>query len=316
MSKVKYRFNPDSLSYEEVNHRNLMIRKFISHLATGLVFAVLIFLAASYWIDSDREKILKRENKLLETEYEKLLERMEYTSQVVTEVQQRDDDIYRSIFGTEPVKSNFSSPNKYAKVQSFNINWMLSESEKYISKIEKESKTQQKSAEELFNLVKNKSSFLPSFPCIQPIFNKDLKYMPYGFGNRLDPIFKTQQFHRGIDFAIPEGTKVYATADGVISIGDESRTYGKHLKIEHQNGFSTLYANLSKILVKSGQKVKRGDNIALSGNTGKSVTPHLHYEISKNGELQNPVHFLFADITAEQYHQILIFTSRGGLCLD
>ena len=104
--------------------------------------------------------------------------------------------------------------------------------------------------------------------------------------------------HYGQDFSLPKGSPVYATADGRISILKSSfGGFGKYIYIDHGNGYKTVYAHLDKFNVRRGQKVKRGELIAYSGNSGRSTAPHLHYEVHKNGKKVNPINFFFNDLT-------------------
>jgi murein DD-endopeptidase MepM/ murein hydrolase activator NlpD len=152
---------------------------------------------------------------------------------------------------------------------------------------------------------------LASIPAIQPVANKDLKRIASGFGYRIHPIYKTLRMHTGIDFSAPVGTPIYATGDGVVEhLKNKMTGYGKVMMINHGFGYESLYAHMSKIFVKPGEKVKRGQIIGYVGNTGRSTGPHLHYEIRKNGKPVNPVHFFFQDLTPEEYEKVIEISSR------
>ena len=176
---------------------------------------------------------------------------------------------------------------------------------------------QSKSFDEIIELAQNKTTMLASIPAIQPVSNKDLSRMASGFGNRIHPIYKTRKFHAGMDFSAKTGTPIYATGDGEISKIKRSRKgYGNHVVINHGFGYKTLYAHMSKYIVKKRQKVKRGDIIGYVGNTGTSVAPHLHYEVHKDGKKINPVNFYYNDLTPEQFEKMLLISSQSNQSFD
>ena len=158
---------------------------------------------------------------------------------------------------------------------------------------------------------------LASIPAIQPVSNKDLSRMASGYGYRIHPIYKTNKFHAGMDFSAKSGTPIYATGDGVIHKARRSkRGYGNHIVINHGFGYKTLYAHMSKYIVKKGQKIKRGDIIGYVGSTGTSVAPHLHYEVHKDGKKINPVNFYYNDLTPAQYEKMLEISSQNNQSFD
>jgi murein DD-endopeptidase MepM/ murein hydrolase activator NlpD len=165
---------------------------------------------------------------------------------------------------------------------------------------------QNRSYSEIDEMIKNKEAFLRSIPAIQPVSNQDLTRIASGFGYRTDPVYKVQKFHAGLDFAAPQGTPIYATADGTVSEASSSEGgYGNHVIINHGNGYETLFGHMVRMKVASGAKVKRGEVIGWVGSTGKSTGPHCHYEVHKNGEKIDPVFFFYNDLTPEQYNRLL-----------
>ena len=158
---------------------------------------------------------------------------------------------------------------------------------------------------------------LAALPAIQPVSNKDLKRMASGFGYRIDPIYKTRKMHAGMDFSAPSGTPIYATGNGKVSkVRKSRRGYGNHVKIDHGYGYATLYAHMTKYIVREGQKVKRGELIGYVGSTGKSVAPHLHYEVHKDNKKINPVNFYYNDLNPEEYERMLEMCSRSNQSFD
>jgi murein DD-endopeptidase MepM/ murein hydrolase activator NlpD len=158
---------------------------------------------------------------------------------------------------------------------------------------------------------------LASIPAIQPVSNSDLKRIASGFGYRIDPVYKTPRMHAGLDFTAETGTPVYATGDGIVEIaGSQGDGYGNKVLINHGYGYETLYAHNSRVMVRAGEKVKRGQTIALVGNTGKSTGPHCHYEVWKNGTKIDPVNYFFNDLTPEQYDQLLKIAEQSNQSFD
>jgi murein DD-endopeptidase MepM/ murein hydrolase activator NlpD len=193
---------------------------------------------------------------------------------------------------------------------------MLRTSQK-LDYLSKQIVVQSKSYDEILKLVQNKANMLGAIPAIQPVSTKDLKQMASGFGWRTDPIYKMPKFHAGMDFAAPIGTEVYATGDGVVQRADaQASGYGNHIRIDHGYGYMTLYGHLSRTKVRPGQKVKRGEVIGYVGNTGKSTGPHLHYEVYKNGEHQNPINYYFNDLTPDEYEAMLKISANSNQSFD
>ena len=323
MSEAKYRYNPATLSYEKIEYGFIYkLKRLLSFTAIGLIFAAIIIFLAYTFIDSPKEKLLKREIDQLALQYEILNNRLDQTSIVLDDLQERDDNIYRVIFEAEPIpsairKAGFGGINRYEKLQGFDHSNLIIEITKQVDKISKQLYIQSKSFDDVFGMAKNKSEMLAAIPAIQPIANKNLTRVASGFGYRIDPVYKTKKMHAGMDFTAPKGTEIYTTGNGtVVGIKKSKRGYGNHVTIDHGYGYKTLYAHMNKILVRHGQKVKRGEVIGYVGNTGKSLGPHLHYEVIKNGRKINPVNFYFNDLTPEEYEKMIELASRVNQSFD
>jgi murein DD-endopeptidase MepM/ murein hydrolase activator NlpD len=323
MSKVKYRFNTKSLTYEKVKvtFRDRFWR-FTSYLAIGLVFATGTVLLAYKFIDSPKEKMLKREIEALQLQYNLLHKKMDQTQVVLNDLQDRDDNIYRVIFESEPIpnsirQAGFGGSDRYSVFDNYDNAELLKTTTERLDKITKELYIQSKSFDEVVNLAKNKEQLLSSIPAIMPINNKDLRRQPGGFGWRTHPIYKTPEFHPGMDFAAEQGTPIYATGDGVVETADaNAQGYGNHVVINHGFGYQTLYGHMSKMAVKVGKKIKRGELVGYVGSTGLSTAPHIHYEVIKNGEKVNPINFYFNDLTPQQYQIMLEMSSKATQSFD
>lgn len=325
MSKIKYKFNPETLTFQRVE-KNLKKRilSFLFSFIYALFFAILGAILFAYFFDSPKEKALKRENRLMLFHYKELEKKVSEMEQILAEIQYRDDNIYRTLFEVEPIpesirKSGTGGNKKYEEYENLEHSDLIIHTAKRIDQVMKQIYIQSKSFDEIAYLTKNKEKWLQSIPAILPILIKDKFKITSYFGIRYDPVYRNiKKFHEGIDFNCSIGTNVRSTGDGVVhEINYSNRGYGNEIIIDHGFGYKTRYAHLSKILVKKGQKVKRGEIIGKVGNTGKSVGPHLHYEVLKNGKAINPINFFYLDLSPEEYDQMIELSAQeGGIALD
>lgn len=294
----------------------------LSYLATGLVFATITIILAYKYLDSPKEKQLQREISELTLQYELLNNRMGEVSEVLDDIQERDNNVYRTIFEAEPIpasirKAGFGGVERYKELQGYGNSELMVETSKRLDRISKQLYIQSKSFDEVVKLVKNKAKLLASIPAIQPIPNEDLRHQPGGFGWRTHPIYKTPEFHPGMDFAAPEGTEIHATGDGIIERADATaQGYGNHVVINHGFGYETLYGHMLKFVVHVGQQVKRGQLIGYVGSTGLSTAPHVHYEVHKGGQIVNPINFYYNDLTPEQYQKLIELSEQSSQSFD
>jgi murein DD-endopeptidase MepM/ murein hydrolase activator NlpD len=320
--KVKYYFNSHSLKYEKVvvSFKKKFLRA-LAFLSTATVFASVIILIAYSYLDSPKEKQLKREISQLSLQYELLNKRLGQVSTVLSDLQDRDDNIYRVIFEAEPIpgsarQAGYGGVNRYKTLEGFDNSALITETTKKMDKISKQIYIQSKSFDELFTMAKNKANMLVSIPAIQPISNTDLKKVASGFGWRIHPIYKTTKMHTGMDFSASVGTEIYATGNGVVVSSNEDRGYGNNVIINHGYGYQTLYGHMSKIIRKPGQKVNRGDLIGYVGNSGSSTGPHLHYEVIKYNKKINPINFFYNDLSPAEYERMLEISSQSNQSFD
>jgi murein DD-endopeptidase MepM/ murein hydrolase activator NlpD len=323
MSKVKFQFDKRTLTYRkvEVNAKQKLLRVF-SYLAAASVFSVIVILLFTTFFDSPKEKQLKREIAQLELQYRLLGNRMSRVDQVLAELQEKDDDIYRVIFEAEPIpqsvrNAGFGGVNRYRDLEQLANSDIVISTTKRLDELTKKLVVQSRSFDEVIKLAKNKEAMLASIPAIQPVSNEKLTRVASGFNYRIHPIYKVRHFHTGIDFTAPRGTEIYATGDGVVKeVEMKNRGYGNHVVIDHGYGYQTLYAHMSRFNVRPGEKVKRGDVIGFVGSTGTSTAPHLHYEVIKNGEKINPMNFFFNDLSPEEYEKVLELSSQSNQSFD
>lgn len=321
--KIKYFYNTHTLKYEKVElSLTKRILRVIGYLASVAVFASIVMIIAYTYIDSPKEKRLKREIEQLTLQYDLLEDRLKIMEVVMSDLQDRDDNIYRVIFEAEPIssdirKAGFGGVNKYKSLEGFDYAEIMINTTEKLDRVAKQMYVQSKSYDELLKEVKNKNKLLASIPAIQPISNKRLKAFASGFGYRIHPIYKTSKMHTGMDFTASIGTPIYATGDGYVSVAETGgRGYGNHVVINHGYGYQTLYAHMSRMKARRGQSVKRGEIIGYVGNTGTSTAPHLHYEVRKGGRPINPINFYYNDLTPAEYETMLKISQTANQSFD
>ena len=320
--KIFYIYNPKTLTYERVypslRQRIIVV---LRHLFVGSILSIGVIVAFYFWFGSPKEELLKMENEQMQTQYKVLSKRVDAALEVLNDLQQRDDNMYRVILQAEPVNDEIRNngiynPSRYENLlQMSDAELVVSTSQK-VDNLARQVYVQCNSMNELVKLAQGQEERIKHIPAIQPVSNKDLKRTASGYGYRVDPIYKTTKFHQGMDFSANIGTPVYATGDGkVIKAGWETG-YGNLIQVDHGFGYVTWYAHLSKYKVRPGQKVVRGEVIGEVGNTGKSTGPHLHYEVHVKGKVQNPVNYYFMDLSAEDYDKMVQIAANHGKVFD
>ena len=324
MRKNYYIFNPDTRTYERV-YPNLA-QRFLTNLRRTLLFIIFgggSFLAFHLIVDKPSVEKLESENSQILAQYKILSKRLDNAMLVLQDIQQRDDNLYRVMLDAEPISADvrnagYGGTNRYDELLKMDNSELIVETTQKIDLLEKQLYMQIKSFDEIVALDKDSKTRLRHTPAIQPIANRDLKRTASGYGYRIDPVYNVRTFHKGMDFSCDKKTPVYATADGVVESAKWMSGYGYTVVIDHGYGYKTLYAHLldKKFLVKKGQEVVRGEQIALSGNSGKSTGPHLHYEVIVKGNHVNPINYYFMDLDADGYDQMLQMAENHGKIYD
>jgi murein DD-endopeptidase MepM/ murein hydrolase activator NlpD len=263
---------------------------------------------------------MKRENNQASQDLKDLTQKYEQMEKVLKDIEKRDENIYKAILESDPNEAQNDSASEVVEIlKMFEgkrpteiAEFLDAEIDKVLVALSEDESKYKKFAK----VLDTKAKMLVHIPSIQPVKNDDLEVMIYGFGKRIDPFYKTPKDHNGMDYSVPEGTKVFATANGTVSFVGRKRGKGNVVIINHGYGFETMYGHLDQILTHVGKKVERGDYIGTSGNSGKSMSPHLHYEVHLNDKPLNPVNFYFADLSPSQYNKMIKFSSRGGVSLD
>ncbi|MFK7757529.1 MAG: M23 family metallopeptidase [Flavobacteriales bacterium] len=323
MAKAKYRYNPKTLEYEKISlsTKDYMLR--------GLLYVLPLLILSGFFgwliansIDSPGELAAKDENRFLKSQLSEIKTELKDLRSFAQDIQEKDDNLYRNIFEAEPYpehKRNLAigGINRYEDIEGYDISEEIIETKELLSRVTRSLVSQSKSFEEVFDLVKNQEDFLAHIPAIQPVSNKDLTRMASGFGMRIHPIYRVPKMHWGMDFTASTGTEIYATGDGVVRAADNKYSgYGNRVEIDHGYGYVSLYGHMSRMKVRPGQKVKRGQVIGYVGSTGASTAPHCHYEVMKDGEKVNPAHYYFNDLTPEEYNLLLEKAAQKGKSLD
>ncbi len=325
MSKVKYYYDPDTLSYRKIEpkksrrYRNMLF--FV--LGSALFgFLGLTLLLNTNFLNTPRELSLAREVKNYELQFELLNRKMVQMENVLANIEDRDNNIYRLYFEANPIpeeqrRAGFGGINRYKSLEGFNNSEMIIATTRRLDIIQKEMVIQSQSLDEITKLAAEKEKLLAAIPAIQPINTEDLTRMASGYGWRSDPFTKARKMHWGMDFTALKGTPIYATGDGKVTRADNNSSgYGKHIRIEHGYGYVTLYGHLSKYNVEKGQRVKRGELIGFVGSTGRSEAPHLHYEVWKEEDRINPINFYYGSLTAQEYESMLKYANQENQSLD
>lgn len=322
MAKRKFHFNPETLSYEETDHTLLFkIKRLLIHLFSGVSLGAVFFFIFVSLIDSPEEKQLQQDKNRMYAQYKLLEKSMDEIQEVLTDLQGRDDNLYRVIFQADPIpyalrKSTATNSEYYKQLLDMTGSEIAVTTTKKYNELKKQLYIQSKSYDELVQLAQNQEKMLLHIPAIQPVLNKDLKRAASGFGWRIDPIYRSRRFHEGMDFTAPTGTDIYATGNGTVVLAGWRQGYGNCVEINHGFNYKTLYGHMSAIKVRVGEKVSRGEVIGLVGSTGKSTGPHLHYEVHFRGQPQNPQNYYFLDLTPKQYDEMVQITENAGQMFD
>ena len=325
MSKVKYYYDPETLSYRPIEITNKKrISNVVLFILASFVFGLssLLILLNSDWINTPAEISQKRALENYELQFEILSKKLNQIEAVVENIEERDNNIYRVYFEASPIpeeqrRAGFGGVNRYKNLEGYDNSDLIINTTKRLDVLSKQTIVQSRSLDEIERLAANKAELIEAIPSIQPIKNQDLTRMASGYGYRTDPFTKKRRFHYGMDFSARKGTPIYATGNGVVKRADNrSSGYGKHIRIDHGFGYVSLYAHLSKYNVRRGQRVKRGDIIGYVGNTGRSVGPHLHYEIFKDKKKINPLNFYYGNLSQKEFDALLTQSRLENQSMD
>ena len=319
--RIKYRYNPETCKYEPWYLQGKAWRQRVL-IFIGVAF--LIGLVSFFWhqhqFDSFEEQFLAKRNKALKIEWSILQERIKNANQELLTFVDKDDNNYRVILDTQPLspdvrKAGVGGSEKFTSSEVKNFPLVL-HSYQQLEKLKHQLDVELQSFNELRKLTENRLSMWASRPAIQPINNKQLNRLHLTYGSRFHPIFNVYKAHKGLDFAASKGTPVYATGDGKITMAYYSGSYGNVIYLNHGHQYETRYAHLSGFNVVPGERVKRGQVIGFVGNTGNSVSPHLHYEVLFHDQHVNPINFFQQDLSNKEYEKLIEIGSQQNKALD
>lgn len=322
MENKKYTYNPKTSSLKpKKTSKFTMYKSIASFLIVTAFFGVLSGFWFSEKVNTPQENSLAAELEEMKIQYELLNKKLKQSQTVLAQLEERDNNIYRSYFELEPIsedirKAGFGGVNRYAKFTDWRYADIVTEVSKNIDILNKQLVVQSKSLDEIVLSAKEKEKMLAHLPAIQPVANKDLKHLASGFGMRIHPILKIGKMHNGLDFSADVGAPIYATGNGKVVKAGRDGGYGNVVVINHGYGYKTLYAHMSKFKVKKGQTVKRGDIIGYVGNTGLSTGAHLHYEVHKDGKEVDPVAYFYQDVSPDEFKILLEKSQQMSISLD
>lgn len=319
--KKKFIYNPQTCQFEPevLTGKKLAVKLFrflfFSFVTSAGIFAWYISRYASI-----QDQSLMQENYALRVQWQSLEKDIDNAYSELNNLIDQDDNNYRVILDLNPLGSTVREagvggavPFYLSEIREYNL---ITETYKRFEKLRHRLDIEKQSFDELADVVEAKRTMWASRPAIQPIDNKDLTRLHTSFGLRLHPLLGYVRPHKGLDFTADENTPVYATGDGRVSTSYYSNTYGNVVYLDHGFNFETRYAHLTNYIVRAGDVVKRGQVIGYVGNTGTSVSPHLHYEVLFKNEQINPINFFQRDLSNQEYEKLINFVNHENSSLD
>ena len=301
-------------------HRQRVVRFFI-RLFAWVAVIIIYYFSFSLLFDTPYEHKIRQSTKLLKEEYNRLSERYDSLEMVLDNITAREKGVFRTLFEADPYDLDVEQSEErvalYEKNVSKSKSQLASDLEQKISDLSQRTDELENSWKRIKELGDNLGEKSKNIPSIQPVLNQQLTLLTAGYGTILNPFYRTLKSHQGVDYTVAEGSSVFATADGVVKeISDKSSTLGKTIIIDHGNGYKTSYSHLLSVGVRRGQKVQRGDIIALSGNSGLSLAPHLHYEVRYNDLRIDPIHYFYMELSPVEYQRIMRIAQSGMQSFD
>jgi hypothetical protein len=303
--KEKFVFNHHTLMYEKmVEPLKARIVRIFKSLSMVFVTAIVMMVILYNFFPSPREQYYIGEKRQIEKKYIDLNGKFDHMSKVLNNIQERDANVHRTMFGMEPIDKNVWNGGTGGSDRFEGVNSAVKETMIKAEKLEYQLVLQSKSLDTLQKISNGKEKMLSSIPSIKPVREDKLNrsmYLMSGFGWRLHPVHKVRKFHSGLDFAAPYGTSIVSTGAGRVLKAGNGSGYGKHVIIEHGFGYQTLYGHMSSVSVKEGQVIEKGHVIGRVGNTGTSTAPHCHYEVHYKGNTVNPLQYCMDGLSPEEF---------------
>ena len=318
MKKIKYFYNTNTLRYEKlVTPFRVKLLRIFGFISAFLVTAGMVIWVYTKFIPKPQDNATQQRYRMMKDDYNNLAAKLKTVQDQMAELEKRDNDVYRSIFEANPLPDSARAKltekaKEFEKVNVMNDDQLSKDIAAQLNNISARIAYQGNSYVAIEKLINNQDVKLASIPAIQPVSNKDLSRVASGFGMRIHPIYGIPKMHNGLDFTAPQGTPIYATGDGRVSMAGPGTGTGTHVIINHGYGYETVYMHMVRVKARVGQQVKRGEVIGWVGSTGASTGPHCHYEVHINGTPVDPVYFFFNDLNAEQYDRLLKIAATGS----
>ncbi len=319
--QMRFRYNPSTCRFEPVHRTPAQFMKrltFTLLLSAISAFAVFQYYAQHYGYPAEQE--LAADNMFFKMQWNYLRNELTKTEEQLAELLNRDNTNYRMLLDLPHLSADQLQAGSGgapvpvpADAQAYSE---LREGYHHLLQLQHRLQIALQSLAELHAEADRKNRMKESRPAIQPVDNRELNRLHTTFGLRMHPIFGVLMDHKGLDFVLPKGSPVYATGNGRVSQAHFSPSYGNVVYIDHGFGYETRYAHLQKFIVHPGQYVKRGQVIGYVGNTGVSVSPHLHYEVYFKGTAVNPIHFFQRDLSEEEYLKLIRTAGKSEHSLD
>lgn len=318
---AKFVYDKEHLRFKRVRTSvSGVIWTVVKYILASFAIAVGIYVIFALVYDTERDKTLIRENRELQAQLDQMTEKMEIISKAVDNLDMRDRSIYRDVFNTDPPQFAFGQVdtssdfrNRYARHDKS----LIEDAAQRLKVLEMNASY----IEQSFALIQNRFSedetVRSEVPCVVPLKDFNLLQTGASIGKKVNPFYKNVKEHTGIDLLAPVGTEVFCTADGVVEdIEKNKKGSGNRVVVTHGREYQTVYSHLSVISVRKGQSIKRGMVLGRVGTSGMTFAPCLHYEVLRNGAVQDPVYYFFADLSPAEYRDMLQMAATTGQSMD
>ena len=318
MKKIKYYYNTHTLRYEKlITPLRVKLLRFFAFLSALLVSSAIVIYLYNRFLPKPTDIESNRKYEVLKVRYSSVNDKVKTLQEQMAALEKRDNEVYRSIFEANPLPDSvrakeIDKKKELDKVNVISDDIIGKDISNQLNNISSRVVYQFSSYDGIEKLIKNQGAKLACIPAIQPVSNKELTRIASGFGMRIHPIYGIAKMHNGLDFTAPQGTPIYATGDGTVTMAGMGTGTGNHVIINHGYGYETVYMHMVRVKARDGQRVKRGEVIGWVGSTGASTGPHCHYEVHINGNPVDPVYFFYNDLNAEQYDRLLKIAATGS----
>ena len=303
-SKKKYVLNPETLMVDVQEETRIAGWQVALVSIAGLAIFLLFILLMTVVLHKDLPKtaILRHTNAEWNTRIDQMSQQLDHCDMLLTMLEERDDRVYRSVYGMDEIpqavrRAGLGGEKRYADLSGTAVLGIV----RRLDQMEKRVFIQSKSFDDVSTLQRSAGDLASHIPALSPMDPSTYR-LSSAYGYRIHPVLGYRKLHTGMDFACPPGNPIYVSGDGtVVKVAHERGGYGNHVEVDHGFGYKTRYAHMSRIEVKLGQRVTRGDCLGLSGRSGLVSGPHLHYEVMYRKDYVNPALYMDLSIPQEDY---------------